>query len=134
MSKPIIRVRDVMHKGFHEVDRWTTVADALLLMRNTQAKALIINKRNPDDEYGLVLLADIAKQVLAPGRAPERVNVYEIMAKPMVTVRPEMQVRYCARLLARFGLSVVPVVDQADKVIGLVSHEELTLRGLGSTL
>jgi hypothetical protein len=43
-----------------------------------------VDKRNDNDEYGMVLISDIAKLVLAKDRSPDRVNVYEIMAKPLI--------------------------------------------------
>jgi CBS domain-containing protein len=90
---------------------------------------VLVKKRNENDAHGIVLLADIAKKVLARDRAPERVNVYEIMSKPVVTVEPELDVRYCARLFDRFGLSVSPVIEN-DCVVGIVSYGDLVLRGL----
>ena len=129
-QKKLIRVRDVMHSRYCHVDGLITVEQALKQMREDHAQALIVDKRDTDDEYGIVVLADIAKNVLAPNRAPERVNVYEIMSKPALGVKPDMQVRYCARLFDRFGLNVAPVIDSAGEVIGLVSFEDLTLRGL----
>ena len=98
-------------------------------MQEKDANVLIVNKRNDDDEYGLVLLSDITKKVLAIDRAPERVNIYEIMSKPMISVHPRMDVRYCARLFDKFGLSLAPVIDE-DKVIGIVGHTELVKQGL----
>lgn len=129
-QKKLVRVRDVMHSRYCRVDGLITVEQALKQMREDNAQALIIEKRDADDEYGIVVLADIAKNVLAPNRAPERVNVYEIMSKPALGVKPDMQVRYCARLFDQFGLNVAPVIDSAGEVIGLVSFEDLTLRGL----
>ena len=129
-QKKIVRVRDVMHSRFCRVDGLITVDQALQRMHEENAQALIIEKRDADDEYGIVLLSDIAKKVLAPNRAPERVNVYEIMSKPALGVRPDMQVRYCARLFDQFGLNLAPVIDSAGEIIGLVSYEDLTLRGL----
>ena len=78
---------------------------------------------------GMVLLSDIARQVLALDRAPERVNIYEIMTKPVLTVSPGMDIRYCARLLSRFDLPRAPVVEHGE-VIGIVSHTDLVLKGL----
>jgi predicted transcriptional regulator len=95
-----------------------------------EALALIVDKRDDDDEYGIVLLSDIAKKVLAANRAPERTNVYEIMSKPVLGVHPDMQVRYCARLFNAFGLTLAPVIDAANEVLGMVSYDDLVLRGL----
>lgn len=126
----LIRARDVMHSRFCRVDGLTTVDQALHIMREDQALVLLVNKRDEDDEYGIVLLSDIAKQVLSTNRAPGRVNVYEIMSKPTIGVRPNMQVRYCARLFERFGLTMAPVIDAADEVLGVISYEDLVMRGL----
>lgn len=133
-DKKIMRVRDVMHSGHCIVDGLTTVAEAIKLMREKNAHALIIDKRDEHDEYGLVLVSDIAKKVLAPNKAPERVNVYEIMSKPVVGVRPDMQLRFCARMFNQFGLTIAPVIDSAGEVLGLINYDDLVLRGLAADL
>lgn len=125
----IVRVRDVMHQDYVRADGLHTVAEGLALMRAHHAQVLVVRKRDADDEYGMVLLADIARDVLAPNRAPDRVNLYEIMTKPVIGVRPAMNVRYCARLFERHGLSVAPVIDSADEVVGIVSYPDLVLGG-----
>lgn len=125
----IIRTRDVMQPTFTEIDGLATVRQALELMRNNDTRVLIVKKRTKLDEYGIVLLSDIAKHVLAKDRAPERVSVYEIMSKPVVGVDPHMDIRYCARLFGNLGLSVMPVMEN-EHVIGIVSYHELVLRGL----
>jgi predicted transcriptional regulator len=71
--------------------------------------------------------------VLAKDRASKRVNVYEIMSKPVISLDPDMDVRYCARLFDRFGLSNVPVIEN-DKVIGIVSYNELVFQGLSELI
>lgn len=97
-------------RGSHiELDGLATVAEALDLMKQNKASVVIVKKRNEHDAYGVVLLADIAKKVLAEDKAPDRVNIYEIMSKPVIAVEPDLDVRYCARLFDRFGLSIAPV-------------------------
>ncbi|MEF1172577.1 CBS domain-containing protein, partial [Vibrio sinaloensis] len=84
---------------------------------------------NDDDEYGLVLMNDIAKKVLAKNRSPERTNLYEIMTKPALSVSPDMNVKYCARLFERFGISRAPVIDNGE-VIGMVSYNNIVINGM----
>jgi predicted transcriptional regulator len=112
-----------------EVDGQLDVLAALKIMKKVSATSLIVKRRDEHDEYGLLLFSDIAKEVIAKNRAPERVNVYEIMAKPVLTVRPDMDIRYCARLLENFGISHAPVVEN-DKIVGIVSFYLLVLHGL----
>ena len=125
----IIRVRDVMDDRFLELDGLRTVKEALEAVQAGGSMPIIIKKRHEDDEYGIVVLSDITKKVLAKDRAPERVNIYEIMSKPVISVRPDMDVRYCARLFERFGLSVAPVVKDGE-IMGTVGYQGLVVHGL----
>ncbi len=127
-ERKVVRVRDVMKSGFDMIDGKLTVADALKTMQHVETKCLIVDKRHEDDEYGMVLLSDIAKQVLACDRSPERVNIYEIMSKPVISVRSDMDIRYCARMFEQFGLSRAPVIDDR-KVVGIVSFTDMVLKG-----
>jgi CBS domain-containing protein len=54
------------------------------------------------------------------------------MSKPVLSVDPEMDIRYCARLLERFGIMRAPVVESRT-VIGVVSFHDLVLRGMRET-
>jgi CBS domain-containing protein len=128
-ERKLIRVRDVMRTEFHTVDGMATIEDALQLLKRHGIECLVVNKRNDEDEYGLLLVSDIARLVLANDRAPARVNVYEVMAKPVIAVDPAMDIRYCARLFTRFDLSQAPVID-GGKVVGFVAFTDLVLRGL----
>ena len=128
-ERKIIRVRDVMKQKFDLIDGGVTVMDALRTMRHVETKSLVVNKRSDDDEYGMVLISDIAKKVLAKDRSPDRINVYEIMTKPLLTVDPEMDIRYCARYFEEFDLSRAPVVENR-KVIGIISFTDMVLKGL----
>ncbi len=128
-DRTLIRVRDVMKPHVDMVDGMCTVKEALEKMQHVETKSLIVNKRHEHDEYGIVLISDIAKQVLATDRAPERVNVYEVMTKPVISVDPEMDIRYCARLFEKFGLSRAPVIENRQ-VIGIISFTDMVLKGL----
>lgn len=125
----IVRVADVMKRDFDLVDGKLTIREALLSMKHPETRTLIIDKRDANDEYGLVLIADIAKKILAADRSPDRVNLYEIMAKPVLGVPPEMTIKNCARLLERFSLMRAPVISEG-RVLGIVSFHDLVLRGL----
>jgi predicted transcriptional regulator len=122
MNHKLVQVKDAMTTDNYQfADGMMTVAEGIKLAKEHNVTALIINKRNEQDEYGLVLLADIAKEVLAKDRSPDRVNLYEIMAKPLVSVAPNMDVRYCARLFERFKIHLAPVVED-NEIIGMVDY------------
>ncbi|MGB5834009.1 MAG: CBS domain-containing protein [Thiohalocapsa sp.] len=124
-----IRIRDVMKKDFDMVDGMDTVASALEQMQHVDTKSLVVRKRHDDDEFGMVVISDIARQVLAKDRAPDRVNIYEIMSKPLISVPADMDIRYCARLFARFELSRAPVLERGE-IVGIVSLTDLVIKGM----
>jgi len=129
MSRALIRIRDVMKTNFDIVDGKMTVLEALGMMKHVETKSLIVQKRDDNDEYGIVLLSDIAKKVLAVDRSPSRVNIYEVMSKPVINIDPKMDIRYCARLFEHYGLARAPVVENRN-VIGLVSFTDMVMKGL----
>lgn len=130
MSKrEIIRVRDVMKPNVDTVDGMDTVEAALQKMDHVETKVLVVNKRDENDAYGVVMFSDIARKVLARDRPPSRVNIYEIMTKPVISVEPDMDIRYCARLFDHLHLSRAPVISQG-KVLGVVSFSDMVVKGI----
>jgi CBS domain-containing protein len=116
-----------MVSDLHSIDGLATVAEAMELMRRHGVNALAVNRRNADDELGMVAVTDIAREVITLNRAPARVNVYEIMLKPVLTLPPDMLARYAVRLLARFEVSRAVVVDHERNPLGIVTLRDLVL-------
>ena len=122
------KVSDVMTASIKTIDATATVAEAITMMRETGVSSLVTERRDDGDEFGLVVVSDIAKDVISKNRAPERVNVYEIMTKPVLTLPVEMKIRYGVRLLVQFGLSRALVVDGHRIPVGIVSLRDMVLR------
>jgi predicted transcriptional regulator len=127
-----IYVKDVMKSSYGSIADDATIMDAIQTMKRLQTAVLVVNKRDEHDEYGLLLVSDIVRQVLAKDRAPERVNVYEIMVKPAVCVHPDMDIRYCSRLMSALNLMRVLVVQDNRALLGTVSPRALVLDGLAA--
>ena len=125
LAQCIPRVGDVMRTEVYTIDGLATVAEAMTLMRRHRVSSLVVPRR--DDEFGLILVSDIARKVVSENRASERVNVYEVMSKPVLTLSSEMQVRYAVRLLVRFAVSRTVVVDHDRKPVGMATLRDLVL-------
>ena len=120
-------VADLMSADVHSVDGLATVAEAMAVMRRHTISSLVVNRRDSDDEFGLLVVSDIAAQVIAANRAPERMHVYEVMSKPVLTLPSDMQARYATRLLVRLGLSRAIVVDHDRNLLGMATLRDLVL-------
>jgi CBS domain-containing protein len=126
-----ISVKEVMKTDFSTIDGRATIKEALHEMKRLKSTVLVVNKRDENDEYGLILVSDIAEQVLARDRSPSRVNVYEIMTKPAISVDPNMDIRYCSRLMSALKLTRILVVKD-NVLLGRVSPRALVLDGLAA--
>ena len=120
-------VRAVMSPMPAPIDGMATVHEALELMRENNVYSLVVERRRPGDEYGMVVVSDIANKVIAHNRSPDRVNVYEIMSKPVLTIGADMEIKYAIRLLGRFGLSRGVVVD-GNEAVGFVTLTDMVFR------
>lgn len=124
-----VSVSDVMKREFILIDRQATIYEALLKIKKHRTSVLVVDKHDENDEFGLLLVGDIARQVLAQDRSSKRVNVYEVMQKPAVCVHPGMDIRYCSRLFARFNLIRALVVEN-KQILGTISPNSLVLDGM----
>ena len=122
----IVRAKDVMQKGITYIDGMDTAKEAAATMRNEHVTALVVNKRSPDDVWGIIAIQDLIKGVIVPDRPSSEVNVYEIMTKPIITVPADMDIKYVARLIYRAGIRRAPVEENGE-LIGMISLASLVL-------
>ncbi len=127
VKTPIVQVKDIMRRNVVTIDGMATVREAVAKMRSEDVTALLVDKRHQNDAWGIVTVPDLVREVIAPGRHPDNTNVYEIMTKPVITVPPDMDIRYVARLLYRVGVRRAPVEDRGE-LIGMISMSDLVLR------
>ncbi len=122
-----VSVGEVMSRGVRTISGMATVADAVKEMREKKVSSLVVERRNEHDEFGLLEVYDIAKDVVAKDRAPNRVNVYEIMSKPVMSIAADMDIRYAVRLLVRFRLTRALVIDETRAPVGIATLRDMAL-------
>ena len=121
-------VSELMAKDFVMMDGSKTVAEAIQLMKKNNASGIIVKPRNEDDTYGIVTEKDILEKVIDPGedvhRDPWNTPVFEVMSKPMISVYPEMRLKYALRLMKRVHIRRVAVID-GGKLVGVLSETDV---------
>ena len=118
------KASDVMQKNVVFVEGKATVADAIKTMRTKKVSSLVVNRRNHADAWGILTRKDVVNKIVDPGKDPAQVKVYEIMSKPLVTVSPGLQLKYCARLMHNTGIRRAVVFDGKD-IIGMLSNTDI---------
>ncbi len=129
-EKKITTVADVMSSSVITIASTATVREVVQLMKQHHTSSIVVERKNEQDEFGLIAIADIAGKVVGKNRSPDRVNAYEVMSKPVLTVASEMDVVYAVRLLTRFKLTRALVVDHDRNPVGLVTLRDMVLRTL----
>ncbi|MDH3741902.1 MAG: CBS domain-containing protein [Hyphomicrobiales bacterium] len=131
MEHKLTRVSDVMRTPLHMVSGLATVQGAIAEMKRYSVSSLIIERRDRDDEFGVITVHDIASKVVAVNKSTERTTVYEVMTKPALTVDADMNTRYAIRLLSRFQLTRA-LVTQGGELLGIVTLRDMLLGYVGS--
>ncbi|MGF1478543.1 MAG: CBS domain-containing protein [Cyanophyceae cyanobacterium] len=118
-----MKASDIMTREVVTIDGAATVAEASQLMKRSGVRALIVNRINEADAYGIVSETDIIQKVVAIGANPQQVKVGAVMTKPCIVVNPGLAVEYIAGLFTRAGICRAPVVR--DKLLGIISVTDL---------
>lgn len=130
MVDPVINIvrsataADTMTTDLAWIDGSATVADAIKAMRLKKVSCLLVNRRSDEDAWGIVTRKDVVHKVVAPGKSPHDVKVFEIMSKPLITVPPCLTLKYCARLFHMTGIRRAPVFD-GKEIIGILSNTDI---------
>ena len=85
---------------------------------------MVVNRRGPEDTWGIMTRKDVVSNVVDPGRDPDEVHVFEIMTKPLVTISPGLELKYCARLFNQTGIRRAPVFD-GKEIVGILSNTNI---------
>lgn len=123
----MMKAADIMTPEVVTIRGSATVAQAVKLMKEKSLRALIVERRHDQDAYGIVTETDIVYNVIAFGKDPKQVRVYEIMTKPCIVVNPDLAVEYVARLFANTGIRRAPVIQ--DKLLGIISVTDILTKG-----
>ncbi|WP_151670585.1 CBS domain-containing protein [Nitrincola schmidtii] len=117
-------VNDVMIKNVVTVSSFATLREALSLMKQHKLKSLVVEKTSDHDAYGLITYTNIMKTVVAESGDIDLINVYDVCAKPIISVGKSLSVKHVASLMTAQRVKRVIVVDD-NELIGLVCMNDI---------
>ncbi|WP_414542686.1 CP12 domain-containing protein [Nostoc sp. CCY0012] len=119
----MLKASDIMTKDVATIRSSATVAEAVKLMRARDWRSLIVDRRHAQDAYGIISESDIVYKVIAYGKDPGKVRIYEVMTKPCIVINPDLGVEYVARLFADHHLHRAPVIQ--GELLGIISLTDI---------
>ncbi len=126
-DKKNILVESVMSQSIHMISSMATIHEAIEVLDEKKVSSLVIERRDEHDEYAILTISDIAREVVAKDRPTDRTSVYEVMQKPILTIRRDMNIKYGVALLTRFGVSRSVVVDDKSTPVGVITLRDMVI-------
>ncbi len=121
MSK---KVYDVMHAGIETHAPETPLAKVAKTMKDKDIGAVpIVDKGKL---VGMVTDRDIAVRALANGRDASKLTAKDVMSKSVACCHDSDSVVSASRLMQERCIRRLPVIDESNDIVGIVSLGDLT--------
>ncbi|MFJ4557384.1 CBS domain-containing protein [Streptomyces massasporeus] len=119
-------VGDVMTRDVVQARRTRPFKDVVRLLDHHRISGLPVVDAD-DKVLGVLSGSDLVRcQAYRGGRVPSpAVTAGDVISSPAITVHPEQTVPAAARLMERRGVERLPVVDEADRLIGIATRRDL---------
>lgn len=117
-------VKDIMVSGVATIAPLATIREAMQEMRRRGVKSLVVDKQNRHDAYGIITYTDILRTIVAEEGDIDLINVYDICAKPVITVSGELEIKHLARLMVREDRRRIVVVRD-NELEGIITINDI---------
>ena len=101
-----------------------SVFEAIELMAKKGVGALLV-MANENTLDGVISERDYARKVILQGRSSQQTSVKDIMTSKVVCARLTQSVEECMALMTDKNIRHLPVLDDQDKVVGMLSIGDL---------
>lgn len=117
-------VKDIMVKEVVTISALATIRDAMRVMKLKKLKALVVLKRHPHDAFGIITYNNILKAIVAEEGDIDLLNVYDICAKPALTISRELDIKHAARMMVNFDIRRI-LVTADNELAGIVTMTDI---------
>lgn len=100
-----------------------TVLDAIKIMANKDIGALVV--MSGDKLVGIISERDCVRKVMLQGKQPAETLVEQIMTRAIRVIHPSQTVEEAMELMNSHQIRHLPVVDENEKVIGVISIKDV---------
>jgi CBS domain-containing protein len=117
--------RDIMTENPAVCTPETTARDAARMMEENDCGSLpVVETRDSMKLIGIVTDRDLALRILGRGQDPNT-RIREAMTRNVACVKPDDDLNDVERLMAGQQVRRIPVVDQSDRIVGIIAQADL---------
>jgi len=117
-----LEVRNFMVSNVITIETSALVMDAVKIMNQHMIGCLVVNKNG--SPVGMVTERDLLKRLLAESKNPEKTRIQEIMSKPLIVAKPDMEIEEVIKFMFDRKIKKIPIVEDG-KLLGLVTFTDL---------
>ncbi len=122
-----MRIADICSRNFEYIDLNASACEAAGKMCETQAATLLVvddasGARKP---VGILTDRDLVRKVMAKGAASQAARVGDVMTRDVAFCGAGESLFDAARTMRRYGVRRLPVLGSDNRVVGLVSADDI---------
>ena len=117
-----MHVKDVMVREIITVNSPTKIRDAVELMNKKQIGCLVVTRKG--SPVGIMTERDVLKKIVCSCKNPEQTRVSEIMSKPLIVGRVDMDWLEAVQLMLDRNIKKLPILD-GERLVGLVTLTDI---------
>jgi signal-transduction protein with cAMP-binding, CBS, and nucleotidyltransferase domain len=102
----------------------TSVPELAQQMRDRHVGSVVVT--NDNITTGIVTDRDLVTRVLAEGAESSAVTASDIMSMELCVVSPDAGVYEAAQMMSENGVRRLPICDDNDELIGIITADDLT--------
>lgn len=126
-SEPVYHVKDIMTKDCIIIDNKSTILDAYNLLKDNQVSQL------PVVSFAKKIVGLIDKKIILNLMMEDITNAEDILLRriddiylpELITVDPVSDIRRVSKVMIDFKLDALPVVDEEDILLGILSKTDI---------
>lgn len=117
-------VKDVMVRDVVTVSPLAKIREAMSLMKQHGLKSLVVEQQNPHDAWGLITYTNIVKTIVAEGGDIDLLNVYDVCARPALSVGENLALKHVASLMSDNRVKRLLVLRD-NELLGFISMDDI---------
>ena len=117
-------VKDLMVRDVATVSPLSTIREAMQIMQKRRVKSLVVERRDPTDVYGIITYTNILKTIVAEEGDIDLINVYDVCAKPALTISSHTHVKHAARMMVNMNLRRLIALEGND-MVGIITMNDI---------
>jgi CBS domain-containing protein len=117
-----IKVGEAMEPNVVTVEKDAPVNRVAKIMAQKKIGSVVVMEK--DKPAGIVTERDIVFGVVAKDKKPSDVLIRDIMSSPLKSVNPHMTLKQASRLMAKYNIRRLPVIER-DRLVGIITNKDI---------